>query len=178
MPWEAILGGATGGVAVTIVLAMLFLKSVTEKVVQAAQMRFESALKRTEELQKAMLAMTSVIDTDLRANRIPVYAELWKTTGKLPQWPRNHEVTYLDLLDLTQHFRDWYFGCGGMYLSSTSREAYGKMQERLSTILKKNQEGKVNDPDYEAIRSCCSALRTELTRDLLSRREAPAVSGN
>ena len=28
------------------------------------------------------------IDLDLRAKRIPVYAELWKATDLLPKWPR------------------------------------------------------------------------------------------
>lgn len=175
MPWEAILGGATGGVAVAIVVAVLFLKSVTEKMVEAAQKRFESALKRAEELHKSTLAMATTVDTDLRGRRITVYSELWKKTGALPQWPPNRDLTYRDLSDLTAELRKWYFESGGMYLSTTAREAYGAVQESLTTVLGRNEDGKVSDSDYDAIRGKCSALRTELTRDLLSRREAPDI---
>jgi len=43
MPWEAILGGATGGAAAAIVLAVLFAKSLVEKIALAAEQRFERA---------------------------------------------------------------------------------------------------------------------------------------
>jgi len=175
MPWEAILGGATGGVAVAIVLAVLFVKSVTDKIVESAQKRFESALKRAEELHKATLAMAATIDTDLRGRRFAVYAELWKKTGVLPQWPRNRELMYPDLRELTDELRKWYFESGGIYPSTTAREVYGEVPKTLTSVLEKQQDGKVTDPDYEALRSKCSALRTELTDDLLSRREAPAL---
>ena len=178
MPWEAILGGVTGGAAIAIVLGVLFAKSLTDKIVEAAQMRFESALKRAEEMHKVALAMASAIDTDLRGRRFTVYAELWKKTGTLPQWPRNPEVTYSDLGELTGHLRDWYFINGGIYLSATARSAYGEVQETIISILDKKQSGLVSDSDYESIRKKCSSLRTELTRDLLSRREAPALSEN
>lgn len=175
MPWEAILGGATGGVAVAIVLAVLFVKSLTEKIVDAAQKRFESALKRAEELHKSTLAMASTVDTDLRGRRITVYAELWKKTGTLPQWPRNRELVYEDLRALTDELRKWYFATGGMYLSTTARKAYGEVQEALTSVLANKQAGKVSDADYDSVRGKCSALRSELTRDLLSRREAPDI---
>lgn len=180
MPWKEILGGASGGVAVVIVVSVFFLKALAEKVVAGAEKRFESALKRAEDLHKSLLAMATTIDTDLRARRFNVYAELWKTTGKLPEWPRNERLTYKDLRGLSCDLRDWYFDSGGIHLSSTSRESYGFLQDEIAAILKKKKkEGKVSTPDYDTIRKKCSNLRTELTRDLLSRREAPDIeSGN
>jgi hypothetical protein len=175
MPWQAILSGATGGVAVAIVLAVLFVTSLTQKIVDAAQKRFESALKRAEELHKSTLAMASTVDTDLRGRRITAYTELWKKTGTLPQWPRNRELTYQDLRALTDELRKWYFETGGMYLSTTAQKAYAETQESLTSVLAKDQDGKVSDPDYDSIRGKCSALRAELTGDLLSRREAPNI---
>jgi len=175
MPWDVILGGASGGIAVAIIAAVLFLKLLTEKVVEAAQKQFESALKRSEELHKSTLAMVTTVDTDLRERRITAYSELWKKTGTLPQWPRNRELTYQDLLNLTDELRKWYFETGGMYLSATARKAYGEVQESLTCVLAKGNAGTVNDSDYDTIRSKCSTLRTELTRDLLSRRVAPDI---
>jgi hypothetical protein len=176
MPWEALLGGATGLVAIAIVIAVVFLKSATEKLVDGAEKRFESALRRSEELHRSLLTTATTIDTDLRTHRIEVYAELWKMTGSLPNWPRNLELTYQDLQSLTNELRTWYFERGGMYLSAGARKGYGDVQESLASVLKDKKDGKVSDSDYDAIRAQCSALRSELTRDLLSRREAPDIS--
>lgn len=175
MPWEAILGGATGGAAVAIMVGVLFLKSLTEKVVDAAQARFESSLKRAEELHRSTLALSASVDTDLRTRRIEAYTDLWKLTGALPQWPRNRELTYEDLRALTGEFRLWYFGVGGMYLSVKARAAYGQVQEALAGILAAAGDGAVTDAHYDAVRGECSRMRTELTQDLLSRREAPGL---
>lgn len=173
MPWESILGGATGGAAIAIVVAVFFLKSVADKVALAAERRFESALARSEELHRALLATATTIDSDLRAHRIEVYCELWKKTGLLPQWPRNPQLTYPQLRQFSTDLRDWYFERGGMYLSRNAREAYGKVQEALGSVLAANKGGTVSDPDYDSVRTQCSKLRSELTNDLLSRREAP-----
>jgi len=177
MPWQAILGGATGGLAVVIVVAVIFIKSLTEKLIEGAERRFESALKRAEELQRSTLALATAVDTDLRQRRINVYVELWKKTGVLPRWPRNSELRYQDLHDLTAGLRSWFFDDGGIYLSASAREAYGQIQESLTSVLKGNRDGwvKVADPDYDTVLEKCSALRAELTHDLLSRREAPTL---
>ena len=175
MPWGPILGGVTGGAAIAIVLAVLFAKLTAEKIAQAAERRFESALNRAEELHRVLLATATTIDSDLRAHRIEVYAELWKKTGLLPQWPRNQQLTYPQLRQFTTDLRDWYFERGGMYLSRSARGAYGKVQEALGSVLAESKDGTVSTPDYEAVRTQCSNLRNELTDDLLSRREAPEL---
>jgi hypothetical protein len=173
MPWEAILGGATGGAAIAIVLAVLFFKLLADKIALAAEQRFESALKRAEELHRVLLAAATTVDSDLRAHRIEVYSELWKKTGLLPQWPRNQQLTYQQLRQLTTDLRDWYFEHGGMYLSRNARDAYGKVQEAMGSVLTAHEDGVVSELDYDAVRTQCSTLRSELTEDLLSRRGAP-----
>jgi hypothetical protein len=134
----------------------------------------EGRLKRTEEIQKASLAFASVIDTDLRTRRISVYAELWELTGLLPMWPWNSELEYEALHQLTGDLRDWYFKTGGMYLSTSARDAYFEVQKSINGVVQRGGTGRIDDGDYKAIRERCSALRTELAEDLLSRREAPA----
>ena len=73
--------------------------------------------------------------------------------------------------------RSWFFNSGGMFLSAKAREAYGEVQESLTSVLKNNQDGRIRvaEVDYDAILAKCSALRAELTHDLLSRREAPTL---
>jgi hypothetical protein len=145
--------------------------------IEGAEKRFESALKRTEELQRSTLALATAVDTDLRQRRSNVYAELWKKTGILPRWPHNSELRYRDLDDLTAGLRNWFFDTGGMYLSASAREAYGQVQESLTSLLKNHQDdtARVSEADYNAVLERCSALRAELTHDLLSRREAPIL---
>jgi hypothetical protein len=77
------------------------------------------------------LTMRSKVDEGLRASRLEVYKVLWKKTELLPMWPRATAVTYRDLADLSEAFRDWYFTEGGLFLSSQSRTVYGELQESL-----------------------------------------------
>ena len=118
----------------------------------------------------------SRIDENLREKRLEVYKILWKETSVLPKWPRNPDVTYKNLNELSKRFRDWYFNEGGIYLSTQARKAYEVVQDRISAAVDKHQH-ELNTPitygkngDYESIRDACSKLRTELTRDLESRK--------
>jgi hypothetical protein len=176
MPWTEILGGATGGLAVLIVFALFLGKVITEKMADTATKLVDGRLKRAEELHKSSLAFASVVDTDLRTRRIPVYAELWQKTGLLPMWPWNTELEYEALHQLTRDFRSWYFEQGGMYLSTSARNAYFEVQKCINAILEKGKAGRISHDDYMAVRDKCSALRTELAEDLLSRREAPSIN--
>lgn len=116
------------------------------------------------------LSIRSRIDENLREKRLQVYKILWKETSVLPKWPRNPDVTYKNLNELGKRFRDWY------YLSTQARKAYGVVQDRISEAIDKHQH-ELNTPitygkngDYESIRDACSKLRTELTRELESRK--------
>ena len=87
--------------------------------------------------------------------------------------PRKPGVTYKDLANLSEQFRDWYFREGGLFLSSKARNTYGKLQGCVSNVLRqeKGKEAVVISCDhYVLIRDKCSALRTEMTKDLQSRR--------
>jgi hypothetical protein len=118
--------------------------------------------------------LLSDIDVDLRNRRIPVYAELWKSTAILPMWPKASGVTYQQLMHFSETLRTWYFQTGGMYLSrSTHDKAYSPLQKALMELLQKHPSGLVSDQDYETIRRHCSALRSALAGDLESRREGP-----
>jgi hypothetical protein len=90
-------------------------------------------------------------------------------------WPWNAALKYEELRQVTCDFRDWYFKQGGMYLSENARDAYFEVQKSINAILDQNPAGPVLHEHYMAIRDRCSTLRTELAKDLLTRREAPAV---
>jgi hypothetical protein len=70
-----------------------------------------------------------------------------------------------------------------MYLSRDARERYGAMQQAIAEVLEARRRGgtgarldePLRDADYDLVLVRCSALRTELTDDLLSRRGAGLV---
>lgn len=131
----------------------------------------------------------AAIDVDLREKRLKVYPDLWKHTALLPKWPRDETVRYEDLDKLVGKLRRWYFDEGGMFLSRTAqRDGYAKLQDELADILRSGKKGllpgpragAVVDPDgkpwpddpYERVRQRCSQLRSLMTDDIASRREA------
>jgi hypothetical protein len=120
------------------------------------------------------------VDDQLRRVRTPVYRKLWRETRIVPLWPPNEALTYGELQRLSERFREWYFEGGGIYLSRATQRRYQAVQ-RLLRSLAANDEGKRVDPDsedYEALQAACSALRTAMTDDLLSRRGRGALFGS
>lgn len=107
------------------------------------------------------------VDADLRARRASAYAEPWRLSGALPQWPRNTELTYERLLELTLQLRRWYFDAGGMLLSEPARKALGAVQQAIAAVTEERREGLVSDADYARVRDAFSALRQALSRDLI-----------
>jgi hypothetical protein len=96
----------------------------------------------------------------------------------LPKWPRATDVTYAKLHTLSEGLRDWYFLEGGIYLSEEARKAYGNVQENVCLTVQGKQDEQdktISDAEYDKLVDCCSALRTELTRDLQSRKRAFVV---
>ena len=113
------------------------------------------------------------VDEGLRDARIKLYKILWQKTDILPKWPRRTDVTYEMIETFSRDLRSWYFNEGGLYLSARARRAYGDLQDAIGEVFSRNSAGPIKDPDYDRLRDRCSALRTQLTGDLLSRRTAP-----
>jgi hypothetical protein len=155
MPWAEILGGATGGFATIIVLGVLFGQKIFDALLA-------TAIKRSEDVRQLL----SDVDLDLRRSRAAPYQALWCLTRRLPLWPKDTTVTCADMRTFSGELRDWYFAGGGMWLSRESRKAYESLQTRLQGF--QSRDGLLDE--YEAVRVLCSQLRSELTRDLSSRR--------
>ena len=125
-------------------------------------------------LLKEMLSGRSRTDQELRRLRTPFYEKLWKLTERLPNWQRP-ELKNADLLEFSQQLTTWYFE-SGIYLSRPSHNAYVAVQDAVAGGLNQDAPHEaVDEKVYESIRDKCSALRTELTDDLLSRRSGSRV---
>ena len=112
-------------------------------------------------------------DENLRQKRAEAYKDLWMLTGLLPLCPRSLDVTYKNLLDLSQDFKNWYFTQGGLYLSEESRSAYGDLQSEVTRVVGDRTNSQltnlISDEEYDIIQATANALRKQLTTDLLSR---------
>jgi hypothetical protein len=127
----------------------------------------------------------NVLDTNRKINesllekRTESCQILWDKTRLLPSWPRDETVTYEKLKILSEELRDGYFDGGGIYLSRTSQKSYAALQKIITEVVKEKKEGAIasdekdENNEYDIIRKACSALRTSLTDDLLSRRGVP-----
>jgi hypothetical protein len=111
------------------------------------------------------------IDEDLREKRFTAYPQLWLTTGAVSRWPRA-TVTKESLEATHETLRSWYYGGGGVFLSSTARDRYGDLQEMIAALMKRRGDGsdELAEESYTALMETASALRTALTEDLDTRR--------
>jgi hypothetical protein len=176
MPWDYLLGGA-GIAGFALVLGLLLAKKLIDSSVETGAKRIQSVFAQAEESHRVQLALGSTVDLDLRQRRTEAYADLWRLTELLPEWPREDTVTYEKLELFSRNLRTWYFRKGGMYLSHTARERYGAVQKEIAQVLKHHgtSNQRIVEDDYEAVRQRCSEMRTALTDDLISRRAAPQI---
>ncbi|WP_367848620.1 hypothetical protein [Rhodoferax sp. WC2427] len=165
-----------------------------KEAVGVLQRQHDSALRQIEESHKTelakqledfkkSLAFFGAVDTELRSMRIRSYSALWQQTRVLPKWPKDASVGYQALTELSAALRGWYFGGndtvpGGMLLTVDAMNAYKALQSQIAEVVSvygiaHDTDQALAPGDYEAVRRCASALRTELTKDLLSRRETP-----
>jgi hypothetical protein len=117
-----------------------------------------------------LLAGRQGVDAAIRERRLAVYKELWLKTDVLPKWPRKLETSRAELKKFSEDLRNWYFNEGGMFLSESSRKAYGALQKRLNDSDIAQGSGSVSGEQYDSLQKRCSKLRTELAHDLLSRK--------
>jgi hypothetical protein len=171
MPWDSLLAGATGGAAIFIAFAVLFGQGLINSLIRLIDTRAKQIELRGELLVKAM----DGYDQQLSKTREAQYLELWALTAPLPKWPRNRELSFGRLEQLTCDLRDWYFGGGGLYLSQEAREVYGAAQGIIGGHLGPESEAKVPDEAYDSIQQSLSRLRTTLTKDLATRRGIHAL---
>jgi hypothetical protein len=113
-------------------------------------------------------------DKDLRAERLKVYAALWKLLQPLAKYSRSGPVTASSLQKLSGDLRQWYFEVGGLFMSDKTRDAYFALQDELTNKFATYQEHldrELSDTDFEDIRTKGSRLRTATTVDVGSRRK-------
>jgi hypothetical protein len=113
----------------------------------------------------------SGIDENLRNQRLKLYPALWASTSLVSWWPPG-DPTRASLSDLRNSMRLWYYGEGGMFLSTRGKARYNEFQELIAALLAHSghSDDRPTNQSYIDLRDTASALRTALTEDLDTRR--------
>ena len=110
--------------------------------------------------------------------RSGLYVELIQLMDKFPLYPnRIGKATVMELKQTSLKLRSWYYKGGGLFLTAKSRSAYLAVQRHINSVLSKletNASEQTNnsfltEKQYLRARRLLSSLRTELTKDLVSR---------
>ncbi|GAA4691335.1 hypothetical protein [Nocardioides conyzicola] len=108
----------------------------------------------------------------VRTQRMATYPAVWKRTGVVSRWPRT-DAGREEFLRLHEDLRTWYYGAGGLYLSSRARARYEHLQVVLDAVLSMDEEKAAQH--YQAVREAASYFRTGLTDDLETRQRSGIV---
>lgn len=114
---------------------------------------------------------------ELWKKRFDAYRQVFQISSALPLYPEPARLTHEELKEVSEKMRNWYFEGGGLLLSNITRDIYFDVQKSIKTVLKASAPGKfVSDDEYETVRNNLSALRTEFSNDLMSRRRVKMLS--
>lgn len=102
----------------------------------------------------------------VRTQRIAAYPTAWHRTGVVSRWPRT-DASREHILRLHEDLRRWYYGEGGMYLSTRARKRYEHLQLVLGSFLSQPESNMADH--YESLMEAASFFRTGLTKDLETR---------
>jgi hypothetical protein len=124
---------------------------------------------------KYALAQRARLHEDLWGRRLDPYRQAWALTSQFSRWPRQ-SPTKEDLDSLHEQFRRWFYGDGGILMSSRARARYTYVQEGLEALCRRlTGEAHVDDADYDAMTEIMSGFRAALTGDLESRRKRSII---
>jgi len=115
-------------------------------------------------------------DEDLWSRRFDPYREAWALTSQFSRWPRQNP-TIGDTAALHKMFRLWFYGNGGILMSSHARARYTYVQEGLAALCRRGLEADslIKAADYDDVEEIMSGFRAALTADLESRRKRSIV---
>lgn len=109
-------------------------------------------------------------DIELRTKRLEAYAQLWSLLQPLAFHAATDSLTRTSVRDLSGQLLDWYFDVGGLYLARATQRRFLALQDALTRAVGEGGDGVLDAATLQEIRQASSALRTKMTRDVLSRR--------
>jgi hypothetical protein len=129
-------------------------------------------------LRKIRRELETQYDLTLRSERLAAYRQLWRLLEPLAKYMRPAPLTDKALETLAGKLRHWYFHTGGIFLSSSSRDAYFALLDELSLRRAHGNGGHDEVPleVFQRLRKKGSSLRTAMASDVQTRRTS-ALAG-
>jgi hypothetical protein len=118
------------------------------------------------------LAGRETLGESVRSQRVATYPAVWKRTNVVSRWPRT-DAGREQLLRLHEDLRQWYYGGGGLYLSTRARKRYEHLQLVLEAVLSGDDANAAEF--YQPAMEAASYFRTGLTDDLETRQRRGIV---
>jgi hypothetical protein len=112
------------------------------------------------------LAGRASVAEGVRDQRIATYPEVWERTGVVSRWPRT-DAGRDEFHRLHDDLRSWYYGTGGLYLSTRARRRYEHLQCILDAVRAVDEANAAGC--YQSVMEAASYFRTGLTDDLETR---------
>ena len=111
------------------------------------------------------------ISMELWQLRSKYYLDLLALMRVVPKYPsRIGQLKVSEIKELEEKTMHWYFDGGGLYLSTASRERFMDVKKYIAKHYPDHSDSTIDKhSEYTSLIKVLSALRTELTRDLLSR---------
>jgi hypothetical protein len=124
---------------------------------------------------KYALDQRARLHEDLWTRRLTAYRAAWALTSQFSRWPRQ-KPTVMACRTVHEAFRRWYYGDGGMLMSSHARKRYEFVQQSIGAVIAARPDGApVDDDDYADLTEIMSGFRSALTGDIESRRRHSIV---
>jgi hypothetical protein len=115
---------------------------------------------------------------ELRDLRVQCYPSVWRRTSVLSRWPRT-DARVANLRQLHVDLRTWYYGTGGLSMSSNARRRYEELQTLIEVIASDSEttaNDQISTTDYNALMGSASAFRSSLTEDLQTRNQRSLIN--
>lgn len=122
--------------------------------------------------------LESEFDKSIRDERIRTYPKLWRQLELLARYDRPAPLDLTHLQELSVSMRKWYFECGGIFLSESTRGSYFDLKDRIRNAiesLSREDDVQSHEGNVPELVGAASLLRAHLTRDLGTRRSAPVA---
>jgi hypothetical protein len=126
---------------------------------------------------KSRLELTVAREMELHKARVEQYLLLWPHFKVLARYGRDEPVTHAVLAKVSALTRDWYYGGGGLYLTSASREPYFRWKRLLQALLddpalQARPTEAIEALQLQAMVDAIGDLHTTLSEDLEARRRS------
>jgi hypothetical protein len=115
-------------------------------------------------------------DIDLRNKRIEAYTKLWEYLKPLAFFSSKEKYTYDELEKLSEELTTWYYGLGGLVMSSSSQKFYVQFQKEITQKMeiysKISRTAGLPPEKVQELKDKASEFKSKTIQDVGTRKES------